>query len=113
MTLDAYHVMLYGAVLLNLGIVFGISVPTCLRHIRELRTTQAMREILFAYEQDLRDQGVTLPPRCVCCFQILPDHVEICDMRPHYERLGKVTEFITRPPIKYYPKGEHPPEVEN
>ena len=81
------------------------------RSLRVIRTNREMREIIFAYEKDLSERGVTLPPRCVWCCQILPKHVDGCDFDVYYQQLGKLTEFLTRPKIKYYPKGEKPPEL--
>jgi len=79
---------------------------------RAWRTNMAMRKIIWAYEKELLERGVTLPPRCVHCCQVLPRHVEGCDFADFYQHMGRVYEFLSRPPIKYYPKGERPPQIE-
>jgi hypothetical protein len=94
----------------NMAICFFILIPSAWRNLRRGRQLQAMREIIWAYETDLRKRGVTLPPRCVNCLQVLPGHVDSCMMRPTYDYMDWVTEVTTRPKIKYFPKGERPPE---
>jgi hypothetical protein len=83
-----------------------------LRSLRSLRWNAEMRKVIWAYERELRERGITdLPPRCVCCCQILPRHVRGCDLGKLYEYFQGVTEVITRPPIKYFPKGQKPPDL--
>ena len=79
------------------------------RSITVIRTNRAMRQIIFAYEKDLQERGVTLPPRCVYCCQILPRHVEGCDFEEFYLMGHKLTEYLTRPPIEYHRDGSQPP----
>ena len=96
-------------VALNTLIVFGVSIPQIFVNWREMRTQRAMRLVYDAYEKELLERGVKLPPRCVRCLQILPEHVEGCHLVDRYMEMHRVIELLTRPTIKYYPKGERPP----
>ena len=97
-------VMMWAACLLNLFL--------CFRSLRDLRWNRQIREVLWSYERELLERGVTLPPRCAWCCQILPKHVEGCALGfEWYKTLGKFREMTSRPPIKYFPKGEKPPDL--
>jgi hypothetical protein len=76
------------------------------RCVREWKNLRALNHIVWSYTKELVEKGVTLPPRCAMCCQILPRHVDMCLIKDLYamER--------PRPTIKYYPKGEHPPHPE-
>lgn len=76
------------------------------RNWREWQRLRGLNQIVWAYTKELVEKGVTLPPRCVMCVQILPRHVDGCLMG------GAYNEPPLRPRIKYYPKGEHPPHPE-
>jgi hypothetical protein len=89
----------------------GLNMFLAHRNIKGWRTIRAIRQIGWSYVRDLQQQGVELPPRCFLCCQILPDHVEGCGFEETMKReLGALTERLTRPAIKYYPRGEKPPE---
>jgi hypothetical protein len=88
------------------------SVALSWRSIRAIRTNRALRQIILAYEKELYERGVSLPPRCVFCCQILPRHVEGCDFEDIYAEHNRIVAILTRPPIKYYPKGTEPPTLE-
>jgi hypothetical protein len=98
-------------------IAFMLLVALCnallaLRALRSVRWNYDIRQVLWAYEQELLKRGIVmLPPRCIGCCQILPRHVRGCDMGKFYESMGKVAEFTTRPPIKYYRDGSQPPDL--
>lgn len=73
----------------------------------EYTRLRALNQIVWAYTGELLRMGVTLPPRCVVCCQILPRHVDGCLMEnriPMHEAQGAR--------IKYYANGEHPPHPE-
>lgn len=72
-----------------------------------LRRQVEWTAIARAYEKELRERGVTLPPRCHWCSQILPAHVGECPMSNFYEM---VEQLKVPPVIKYYIDGSHPPE---
>jgi hypothetical protein len=81
------------------------------RTIRTLRWNREIREVIWAYEKELIVRGVSLPPRCAYCVQLLPRHVKGCQLgHEWYEGMAKLEEMITRPPIKWYPKGQKPPD---
>lgn len=82
------------------------SAWTARRNCRDWRRLRALNQIVWAYTKELLEKGVTLPPRCVMCVQILPRHVDGCLMQHAFD------EQPPRPRIKYYPKGEHPPHPE-
>jgi hypothetical protein len=102
-TLTLANIALWSAALLNL-----ISARAA---VRDSRLNRALRQIIWAYEKDLIERGVRLPPRCVFCCQILPRHVEGCEFEDVYAEHHRMMGRLTRPPITYYPKGEKPPEV--
>lgn len=60
----------------------GLNFALSRRSIRLIRTNQEMRQVIWAYQNELRERGVTLPARCVHCCQVLPRHVEGCDFEP-------------------------------
>lgn len=85
----------------------GLNFVQILRAERAIRWHRAARTILFAYEKELLERGITLPVRCAYCCQILPKHVDGCvliEYHPH--------DRWTRPNIKYYPDGSRPPSLE-
>lgn len=77
---------------------------------REIRWHRHARIIFFAYEKELLERGVTLPPRCAYCCQVLPKHVDGCILAD--EITDPAAERLTRPKIKYYPDGSRPPNLE-
>jgi hypothetical protein len=91
------------AALLNLVLAF--------RAMRAVRWNHDIRQVLWAYEHELRERGIRFPPRCAWCCQVLPRHVRGCDMGRFYEGMDKFHEMVSRPPIKWYPKGERPPDL--
>jgi hypothetical protein len=93
----------FWAAVLNGGVIFGITLPNMFAAIRERRIAVRVRMNLVAYEQELRERGVTLPERCIHCWQKLPGHVAGCFMRDVYEDFGRFLEWMTRPPIRYDP----------
>ena len=104
-----------GLLLLWTGVVvnWGSAVWLSLRNLREWRIVRAIRLISASYELELLERGVTLPPRCIACRQVLPRHVDGCPVDDHLkDDLGRVTERLTRPPIKYDPTGRKPPEMQ-
>lgn len=91
----------------------ALNILMAWRSERRTRWNHHIREVLWAYEKELRERGVSLPPRCVECCQILPKHVDGCEFGNFYRMVdgqSKVHEWITRPPIKWYPKGGKPPD---
>jgi hypothetical protein len=87
-----------------------VNLVLTLRSVRELRENRAIREILWAYEREMKERGVTLPPRCAWCCEVLPDHVGKCPLRWEYPD-ALLTSRFTRPKIKYFPNGEQPPDT--
>jgi hypothetical protein len=96
-TLLSWAMMWFACVANVLGLV---------RSIRSIRTNQALRQIIWAYLKELQERGVTLPPRCIHCCQILPRHVDGCDFAEFQDWFMKL---MARPTIKYYPDGSKPP----
>lgn len=82
------------------------NIVSARRNIREWKALRQLNHIVWAYAKELVEKGVTLPPRCVMCCQILPRHVDMCLIKDMY------AEEKPRARIKYYPKGEHPPHPE-
>jgi hypothetical protein len=90
----------------------ALNVLMTFRSMRSIRWNQEIRRVLLAYERELLERGVTdLPPRCIECCQILPGHVRGCAFGAFLDYLGKGTEYLTRPPIKYYRRGTKPPDL--
>lgn len=91
-----------GAAVLNFVQIF--------RAQRVIRWHRDVRMILWAYEKELLERGVMLPPRCAYCCQILPQHVDGCIL--FEDPSNDIIERLTRPPIKYYRDGSRPPSLE-
>lgn len=111
MTHDFAAHPLYYVSIVCMWLAAGLNLFQVFRGLRSLRWNRAMREITWAYEKELIERGVTLPPRCPFCCQVLPRHVEGCPLTQYFAELGKFAEFMSRPPIKYFPKGERPPDT--
>lgn len=107
----AFHVLGKVIELVNWAALVFVVIPIGIANIRMLRTNWQMRVLIWAYEKDLRERGVTLPARCPQCVTILPEHVNDCPLRETYEQLDALTRLLTRPRIKYYPGGERPPHI--
>lgn len=98
-------------VIISFAVIFAavLNFVQIFRAQREIRWNRDARIILFAYEKELLERGVTLPPRCSYCCQILPQHVDGCILS---DPIDGMIEPLTRPPIKYYRDGSQPPSLE-
>ena len=100
----------------NVIISFAVILAAALNFVqifrsqREIRWHRDARVVLFAYEKELLERGVTLPPRCAYCVQILPQHVDGCILAGG-DPDEDILERLSRPPIKYYRDGSRPPNL--
>lgn len=86
-----------------LGVALALNLRSLVRWGRTMRTLDQVQERVYAYEKELLEKGVTLPARCIHCRQVLPAHVDGCELTTHYQELGWIMEMLTRPPIHYDP----------
>lgn len=101
---------------INVIISFAVIAAAVLNFVQIFRAQRVIRwhrdarMILFAYEKELLERGVSFPPRCSYCCQILPQHVDGCLLAEHFD--SDIIERLSRPPIKYYRDGSQPPSLE-